>query len=211
MNTVIVLVALAGMFSNTGCRSARDNQIDILERELRAQEDYIYELEDYIVEYSEKLRQYRCADMNTIIVAEKDGTPELAAPQRSTTIAPSTTPRALRKSATEPAIESAPELTEPATPNELIEESPENLEVPDLEIGEPVGLTDPYDAATPLIEAGLEGALLADGSFIPDPAAYQTANIAEEGAEAEGEEGEDDTTRVLDHVKALRRRVAGFN
>jgi regulator of sirC expression with transglutaminase-like and TPR domain len=36
-------------------------------------------------------------------------------------------------------------------------------------------------------------------------------DIAEEGAEAEGEEAEDDTTRVLDHVKALRRRVAGFN
>lgn len=36
-------------------------------------------------------------------------------------------------------------------------------------------------------------------------------DIAEEGDEAEGEEAQDDTTRVLDHVKALRRRVAGFN
>ena len=36
-------------------------------------------------------------------------------------------------------------------------------------------------------------------------------DIAEEGAETAGDEAEDDTTRVLDHVKALRRRVAGFN
>lgn len=36
-------------------------------------------------------------------------------------------------------------------------------------------------------------------------------DIAEEGAESEGRQAEDDTTRVLDHVKALRRRVAGFN
>ena len=36
-------------------------------------------------------------------------------------------------------------------------------------------------------------------------------DIAEEGTDSEGERAEDDTTRVLDHVKALRRRVAGFN
>jgi regulator of sirC expression with transglutaminase-like and TPR domain len=36
-------------------------------------------------------------------------------------------------------------------------------------------------------------------------------DIADEGAESEGRPAEDDTTRVLDHVKALRRRVAGFN
>ena len=34
-------------------------QVDVLERELRQQEDYIYELEDYLIEYSEKLRQCR--------------------------------------------------------------------------------------------------------------------------------------------------------
>ena len=36
-------------------------------------------------------------------------------------------------------------------------------------------------------------------------------DIAEEGMEGEGEHASDDTTRILDHVKALRRRVAGFN
>ena len=190
MNTLIALVALAGMFSNTGCRSARDNQIDILERELRAQEDYIYELEDYIVTYSEKLREYRCADMNAIVVSEKEDEPELAPPQRSTTTtSPTTSPRALRKSVAEPAKNAVPAPTEPAAEKAPLEESPENLEIPDLEIGEPVGAVDPYKNATPLIEAGIEGALLADGSFIPDPAAYQTASIAEEGAVTELETG----------------------
>ena len=36
-------------------------------------------------------------------------------------------------------------------------------------------------------------------------------DIAEEGEEPEEGEDVDETTRVLDHVKALRRRVAGFN
>jgi hypothetical protein len=185
MNTLIVLVALAGMFSNTGCRSARDNQIDILERELRTQEDYIYELEGYIVDYSEKLRMYRCADMNTVIASENVGSPELAPPVKSSSPTPAPSPSALRKASPEPTKASAPELKVPAATKETLDASPENLEVPDLEIGEPVGLADPYENATPLIEAGIEGALLADGSFIPDPAAYQTASIAEEGEEAE--------------------------
>ena len=43
------------------------------------------------------------------------------------------------------------------------------------------------------------------------PAEELEFDIAEEGAESEGHQAEDDTTRVLDHVKALRRRVAGFN
>jgi hypothetical protein len=44
-----------------GCRHMDGAQVDVLERELRQQEDYIYELEDYLIEYSEKLRQARMA------------------------------------------------------------------------------------------------------------------------------------------------------
>ena len=44
-----------------GCRSVDNAQIDLLERELRQQEDYIYELEDYLLQYSEKLRACRSA------------------------------------------------------------------------------------------------------------------------------------------------------
>ncbi|MEM9660587.1 MAG: hypothetical protein AAF961_19655, partial [Planctomycetota bacterium] len=43
-----------------GCRGVDNVQVDVLERDLRQQEDYIYELEDYLVEYSEKLRACRC-------------------------------------------------------------------------------------------------------------------------------------------------------
>jgi hypothetical protein len=42
-----------------GCRAVDNAQVDVLERELRQQEDYIYELEDYLIEYSEKLRDCR--------------------------------------------------------------------------------------------------------------------------------------------------------
>ena len=54
-------MALAISCLLSGCRTARDNQIELLERELRTQEDYIYELEDYVVQYSERLRSMRCA------------------------------------------------------------------------------------------------------------------------------------------------------
>ncbi len=49
------LALMLGVFllAAVGCRTTRDNQFDILERELRSQEFYIYELEDYVVEYSE--------------------------------------------------------------------------------------------------------------------------------------------------------------
>ncbi|HYO24636.1 MAG TPA: hypothetical protein VEQ85_06760, partial [Lacipirellulaceae bacterium] len=43
----------------SGCRAVDNAQVDVIERELRQQEDYIYELEDYLMEYSEKLRECR--------------------------------------------------------------------------------------------------------------------------------------------------------
>lgn len=55
-STCLALIAI------TGCRNLDNAQIDVMERELRKQEDYIYELEDYLIEYSEKLRQCRTDD-----------------------------------------------------------------------------------------------------------------------------------------------------
>ncbi len=194
MNLLIALATLAGMFSNTGCRSARDNQIDILESELRTQEDYIYELEDYIVEYSEKLREYRCAQMETVIISKNASEPELAMPPRSRTDASAPTTKELLKALDEPAETITPDVTEPETTEEILEESLENLEAPELEleIGEPLSAIDEYENATPLAEAEIEGTLLADGSFIPDPSVYQTvaieeAEFAEEAALSEEE------------------------
>ena len=53
---------LITLLAACGCRSVDNAQLDLLERELRQQEAYIYELEDYLVEYSEKLRQCRCTN-----------------------------------------------------------------------------------------------------------------------------------------------------
>jgi hypothetical protein len=185
MNLLIALAMMAGLFTNTGCRSVRDNQIDILERELRAQEDYIYELEDYIVEYSEKLRQYRCMEMGSVVVNETSKSePDLALPPRNKTTVNPPTSQELLRSLDKPADDAVPGITDPATESapateETEEISPENLEAPELEleIGEPIGANEEYyEDATPLPQTGT---LLADGSFIPDPSAYQTSAVEE--------------------------------
>ena len=50
---------LGAVIYTPGCRAVDNAQVDVLERDLRQQEDYIYELEDYLMQYSEKLRQCR--------------------------------------------------------------------------------------------------------------------------------------------------------
>ena len=52
------------------CRHIDNAQVDVLESELRKQEDYIYELEEYLMEYSEKLRQARAMQCETAVDAE---------------------------------------------------------------------------------------------------------------------------------------------
>jgi hypothetical protein len=119
-----------------------------------------------------------------------------------------------------------PEITEPETTEEILEEPPEDLEAPELEleIGEPISAAEEYKNATPLAEAAIEGTLLADGSFIPDPSAYQTAAeeelqvpIFEESSEeyAEPFEAEISPTRhreperlVISHVFRNSNEVA---
>jgi hypothetical protein len=62
LRPIWALVACAlGLWAPVGCRSVDNAQLDVLERELRKQEDYIYELEDYLLEYSEKLQACRQA------------------------------------------------------------------------------------------------------------------------------------------------------
>jgi len=137
--TVLLTAAL-------GCRSGRDNQFDILESELRTQEDYIYELEDYLAEYSEKLRQCR---RNQCQPSSK---------QRSTLTKPELVDdRAIRRSKQSqsgrpPIVDNSPRRSAPSNgaepgrsksipdPSEIPELEPEDLEdltVPELEIEEP--------------------------------------------------------------------------
>ena len=137
-NTLAVLIGLFSvlMLGSLGCRSARDNQIDLLERELRTQEDYIYELEDYVLEYSEKLRQVRSSQSHQIVTQARPLEPVLA-PAKQNDEQPVEEP--LNK-LSEPK-ESAP-MPEPAPePSEPEEVLPEDLEIPELDISapEPVG------------------------------------------------------------------------
>jgi hypothetical protein len=121
--------------------------------------------------------------METVIINKNGSEPELAMPPRSRTNASAPTSKELLKALDKPAETVAPELTDPEG---NLEESPENLEAPELEleIGEPLGATDEYENGPPYSEAEIEGSLLADGSFIPDPSAYQTAAVDEQVAEA---------------------------
>jgi hypothetical protein len=177
-------LTLAGM---TGCRNLDNAQVDVLERELRQQEDYIYELEDYLVEYSEKLRQCRmaanCHPMTSTKAGAKSKTipeptlmhdkPRAASPQngRKASAPPSAAEAATDDAATPPATEPA---VEPVTPDaEAVD--PKEMEVPDVEFGSETGKlqwkTKPPVASSPeLLPAPAEEAPL----YLPDPVDYET-------------------------------------
>ena len=183
----LILVGWMGvlMLSGSGCRTARDNQFEILERELRTQEDYIYELEDYVVEYSQKLRQCRCAQ------------PSSSVPDRvkSNSIVKKSKPADKSKRAIEPLqieegplydpLDDSPEPTQPEQPLpqekeprdlEMESEIPDNFEIPELEIGEPVGQ---YNSTSTTSLAAFEQDLQTAASedeqtvLIPAPVALQ--------------------------------------
>lgn len=170
---VLPLLALSclALLGSIGCRSARDNQIDLLERELRVQEDYIYELEDYVVEYSEKLRACRSCPQQTAVYAEEvyDAEP---APSRSSNSNKSTSNKSTRSEKTKErsVVPKQDELPAPQESDSPEEFDPSQLEVPDeldLDIGEPVSDADqPSDDVYQFAE---------DGSLIlPDPTKYQS-------------------------------------
>jgi hypothetical protein len=166
-----------------GCRNLDNAQVDVLESELRQQEDYIYELEDYLIEYSEKLRQARLAQC-------PPGTPK-GARSGSTTRAPlpeptidedierPTLPLNGRDKLTAPMFDAPPASIEapPAAPSTppaapaTEEINPEELEAPALQIG-PVGSVSPKPESLAAVAA--PSAEEADGPLlIPDPIDYQ--------------------------------------
>jgi len=146
------------MLGTFGCRSARDNQIDLLERELRTQEDYIYELEDYVLEYSEKLRQMRCVEPYQIVPQEKSREPELM-PSKRANKRPVEEPSAPLPEPESP--EPEPEFDEPEA---LL---PEELDIPDLEFetDEPVGQLEELREDS-FVEAASSGDLDSDDALI---------------------------------------------
>ena len=160
-SSVLLVFAVSGclLVASSGCRSARDNQIDILERELRSQEDYIYELEEYVVTYSDKLRQCRCVDHGeTVIYSDAKA------------LAPVNDPETEKEES--PTVEE-PVVEEPVD-EEPVDEEPEDLNIPDLEISEPVGNNAWSSPDSRVVQAGhheprsLEAKVL----FVPDPAHF---------------------------------------
>jgi len=168
---LLLSVVCAMATSLFGCRSARDNQIDILERELRSQEDYIYELEDYVVEYSDKLRGCRSCEPGGIVVERGTSEPDMAeaepfeAPESRTVNQPTTD-----RTSEEPLPRPDPPKAKPLERDSPI---PGDLEVPELEfeIEDPVGHQEVSQDQIELADAmfaedDVEGQLV----YIPDPA-----------------------------------------
>ncbi|TWU25613.1 hypothetical protein [Bythopirellula polymerisocia] len=176
LHALTVCAALLSLLATIGCRTTRDNQIDILERELRAQEDYIYELEDYVVEYSDKLRQCRCSQPH--VASASKPSPVSKQPTRSSTKKSTVEKKPSLRTLQEPREESILDSAEPATESETpIEE----LEVPalELEIGEPISSEVELEATHLANSESVEYEQRAETVRIPDPAAYQTATYDE--------------------------------
>lgn len=166
-----------------GCRHIDNAQVDVLESELRKQEDYIYELEEYLMEYSEKLRQARAMQCETVMppksapnaVSSGEPTLDVDTVKRPTLpmngrnkLAPAAKPSLPAPSATTEAppagaaaIPPATLEVEPAPPAEEI--NPDEMEAPALEIGPGVQAS-PFKKTFESAEAPL---------LIPDPIDYQ--------------------------------------
>lgn len=121
----------------TGCRTARDNQFDVLERELRTQEDYIYELEDYVVEYSEKLRQCRCSQP-TVVDSKSSDSKSVVNHKRSSSDQRRSEPLQFDEEPLYEPGDELPEREEEPTDMNPDETTPEEFEIPELEIDEPL-------------------------------------------------------------------------
>jgi hypothetical protein len=129
-----------------GCRAVDNAQVDVLERELRQQEDYIYELEDYLIEYSEKLRS--CRSCQPGMTGESTSTPttsKRAGVLREPTIAidppQSTAPRRPNGTRVVPPIEDT------LTPVDAFDAPP--LQAPALPAAETAPTTTPAAPITP--------------------------------------------------------------
>jgi hypothetical protein len=181
-----VAVAACGL-AFIGCRAVDNAQVDVMERELRQQQAYIYELEDYLMQYSDKLRDCRTCQAETVVETKSTRSqsrrpqPTLAddsqiepLPQRSRP--QSTPPRTTTP--TPPASDAAPDVfdeaappveAEPpaAEPNATPETLPTDAEGFELEIG-PTSSRRRDSAAALAVGEPADDAPL----FIPDPTDY---------------------------------------
>ena len=182
------------LMSSGGCRTGRDNQIDLLERELRSQEDYIYELEDYVVEYSEKLRDCRCTQPSgQVIYSSPKKKPKPPTNHRSDR--PTSKEDTYEEDANALPAPDEPEVAEPLEEESDLPEAiiPEEMEIPDLDISDPVGQNDLGDPFPEVILAAYEEqesdeeVLEAESRMvtIPDPTDYAEPTSHDELSDAE--------------------------
>src|SRR5262249_30575444 len=112
----------------SGCRAVDNAQVDVMERDLRQQQQYIYELEDYSMEHSAKPRESR--PRQTPVVVEPKATsrtprkePTLADDSAIDLDAPRQTPRQSRPTAPRTGGAAAP-ATSPESAADMFEEGP---------------------------------------------------------------------------------------
>ncbi len=174
-----------------GCRTTADNQIDLLERELRVQENYIYELEDYVVEYSEKLRGCRgCSPPQTAVYAEElyvpehEPTPKRRKHSKKSSRRQADEEKSILEPVDEPEIEIEEDLPASSSDEPPADVSPEDIDVPeslDIEFGDPVG---DLDDAPPLRQVATDGmeydSTDDDVFYIPDPVDFEPAVTVKE-------------------------------
>jgi hypothetical protein len=190
LSRAIGFLACLTLLASVGCRHIDNAQVDVLESELRKQEDYIYELEEYLMEYSEKLRQARAMQCDSVVTtpsgssgsSTKEPTLDVDTVKRPTLplngrekLAPAAKPSLPAPPATTEAppagVEAAPAAEEAAPAVEEI--NPDEMEAPALEIG-PGVQAQPWKKTFESAEAPL---------LIPDPIDYQ-ADAEELVAEA---------------------------
>ncbi|QDS97512.1 hypothetical protein [Adhaeretor mobilis] len=216
--------------SASGCRSVDNAQVDVLERHSREQEDYIYELEDYLLEYSEKLRDCRCNNPQHAASSAPAFTSDPAFSSQSTPSDSPTPTKGSRPPLAEPELaDDTPmhiddnDLPEPTPAESVPEEAiptpepiergsiepepiepqpiiPEEMEVPDFEI-EPTSSTQATRSQRVATTTRGGGNRL----LIPDPANYASAEET-----LDGETGEPETERAQFVVRADAERTEQY-
>ena len=190
LSRAIGFLACLTLSASLGCRHIDNAQVDVLESELRKQEDYIYELEEYLMEYSEKLRQARATQCDSVATtptgssssSTKEPTLDVDTVKRPMLpmngrekLAPAAKPSLPAPPATTEAppaeVEAAPAAEEAAPAVEEI--SPDQMEAPALEIG-PGVQSQPWKKTFESAEAPL---------LIPDPVDYQADTEGPEAGE----------------------------
>lgn len=186
----VALSAFLAFAALSGCRHIDNAQVDVLESELRKQEDYIYELEEYLMEYSEKLRQARAMNCEEITTSPSSGGSSIKEPtldvnsvkrpmlplngrEKLAPRANSTLPAPPATTEAPPAGVEALPADEEATPS-VEEVAPDEMEAPALEIGPGVQAPLPWKKTLESAQVPL---------LIPDPIDYQ-ADAEELVAEA---------------------------